>query len=112
VFTTAQKLRQYFAVHPITMVNEAPLSNILNNPVATGSVSLWGIQLSPLDITHEKRKAIKSQVLPDFTVEWLELQNTGPPDMLSVWTILYLLIGGTVGGSTLILEVNKYCPSN
>jgi hypothetical protein len=25
VFTTAQKLRQYFAVHPIIVVNEAPL---------------------------------------------------------------------------------------
>jgi hypothetical protein len=67
VFTTAQKLRQYFAVHPIIVVNKAPLSNILNNPVATGHVSLWEIELSPLDITYEKRKAIKSQVLPDFT---------------------------------------------
>jgi hypothetical protein len=38
----------------------APLSNILNNPEATGCVSLWGIELSPLDITYEKRKAIKS----------------------------------------------------
>jgi hypothetical protein len=35
VFTTARKLRQYFAVHPIIVVNEAPLSNILNNPSAT-----------------------------------------------------------------------------
>jgi ribonuclease HI len=26
-------------------------------------------------------------VLPDFTAEWLELQNTGPPDLSSVWTI-------------------------
>jgi hypothetical protein len=66
IFTTARKLRQYFAVHPIIVVNEAPLSNILNNPSATGCVSLWGIELSPLDITYEKRKAIKSQVLPDF----------------------------------------------
>jgi hypothetical protein len=66
VFTTARKLRQYFTVHPIIMVNEAPLSNILNNPSATGRVSLWGIELSPLDITYEKRKAIKSQVLPEF----------------------------------------------
>jgi hypothetical protein len=40
VFTTARKLRQYFAVHPIILVNEAPLSNILNNPSATGRVSL------------------------------------------------------------------------
>jgi hypothetical protein len=60
VFTTTRKLRQYFAVHPIIVVNEAPLSNILNNPSATGRVSLWGIELSPLDIRHEKRKAIKS----------------------------------------------------
>jgi hypothetical protein len=67
VFTIARKLRQYFVVHPIIVVNEAPLSNILNNPLATGRVSLWGIELSPLDITYEKRKAIKSQVLPDFT---------------------------------------------
>jgi ribonuclease HI len=76
-------------VHPIIVVNEAPLSNILNNPAATGRVSLWGIKLFPLDITYEKRKAIKSQVLPDFTAEWLELQNTGPPDLSSVWIMYF-----------------------
>jgi hypothetical protein len=84
IFTAAQKLRQYFVVHPIIVVNEAPLSNILNNPEATGCVSLWEIELSPLNITYEKRKAIKFQVLPDFTAEWLELQNTGPRDLSSV----------------------------
>jgi hypothetical protein len=47
-------------VHPIIVVNEALLLNILNNPEATGRVSLWGIELSPLDIMYEKRKAIKS----------------------------------------------------
>jgi hypothetical protein len=71
------------------VVNEAPLSNILNSPSATGRVSLWGIELSPLDITYEKRKAINSQILPDFTVEWLELQSAGPPDLLSVWTMYF-----------------------
>jgi hypothetical protein len=69
VFTTTQKLRQYFVVHPIIVVNEAPLSNVLNNPEATGRVSLWGIEISRLDITYEKRKAIKSQVLPYFVTE-------------------------------------------
>jgi ribonuclease HI len=71
------------------VVNEAPLSNILNNPSATGRVSLCGIELSPLDITYEKQKAIKSQILPDFTAEWLELQNTGPSDLSSVWTMYF-----------------------
>jgi ribonuclease HI len=89
IFTTSQKLRQYFAVHPIIVVNEAPLSNILNNPLATGRVSLWGIELSPLDITYKKRKAIKLQILPDFTAEWLELQSAGPPDLLSVWMMYF-----------------------
>jgi hypothetical protein len=84
VFTTEWKLRQYFTVHPIIVVNEAPLSNILNNPEAKGHVSLWGIELSPLVIMYEKRKAIKSQVLPNFTIEWLELQNTGPPNLSSI----------------------------
>jgi ribonuclease HI len=42
-----------------------------------------------MDITYEKRKAIKSQVLPDFTAEWLELQNKGPLDLSSVWTMYF-----------------------
>jgi ribonuclease HI len=42
-----------------------------------------------MDITYEKRKVIKSQILPDFTVEWLELQSTGPPDLSSVWTMYF-----------------------
>jgi hypothetical protein len=76
-------------VHPIIVVNEAPLSNILNNPSATGCVSLWGIELSPMDITYKKRKAIKLQILPDFTAEWLELQSTGLPDLSSVCTMYF-----------------------
>jgi hypothetical protein len=71
------------------VVNEAPLSNVLNNPEATGRVSLWGIKISPLDITYEKRKAIISQILPDFTAEWLELQNIGPPDLSSICTMYF-----------------------
>jgi hypothetical protein len=89
MFTIAQKLQQYIAVHPIIVLNKAPISNILNNPTATGHVTLWGIELSPLDITYEKRKAIKSQVLPDFTAEWLELQNTGRPNLSSIWTMYF-----------------------
>jgi ribonuclease HI len=42
-----------------------------------------------MDITYEKRKAIKSQILPDFTAEWLELQSTGPPNLSIVWTMYF-----------------------
>jgi hypothetical protein len=52
VFMTAPKLCHYFSEQPIIVVNEAPLCNILNNPKVTGRVSLWGIELSPRDITY------------------------------------------------------------
>ena len=84
---SARKLRHYFSAHPIVVVNEIPLSNILNNPEATGRVSLWGIELSPRDITYEKRKAIKSQILPEFVAEWMEMQTTGPLDLSSTWMV-------------------------
>jgi hypothetical protein len=38
---------------------------------------------------NEKRKAIKLQILPDFMAEWLELQNTGHPDLSNVWTVYF-----------------------
>jgi hypothetical protein len=89
----------------IVVVNEAPLLNILNNPETIGRVSLWGIKLSPLDITYEKRKAIKLQILPDFIAEWLKLQNMGPPDLSSVWTKHFdgsKRVGGVGAGVVLI----------
>jgi hypothetical protein len=98
------------------VVNEAPLSNILNNSKVTGRVSLWGIKISPLDITYEKRKAIKSQVLLYFTAEWLDFQNAGPPDLSSIWTMYFdgpKRVGGAGVGVVLISpqgDMLKYVP--
>src|SRR3954464_3960486 len=87
VFMTARQPSHYFQEHQVMVVNEAPLNNILNNPEATGRVALWGIELSPLDIIYEKRLAMKSQVLPDFPVHWMELQLPDTPDMSQSWTM-------------------------
>jgi hypothetical protein len=50
---------------------------------------LWGTEISPLYIMYEKIKTIKWQILPDFTTEWLELQNIGQPDLSSVRTMYF-----------------------
>ena len=84
---TARRLSHYFQEHQIMVDNDAPISNILNNPEATGRVALWGIELSPLDIVYERRKAIKSQVLPEFLVHWMDLQLPDNPDMTQSWTM-------------------------
>jgi hypothetical protein len=71
------------------VVNEGPLSNILNNPEAIGRVSLRGIEISPWTSRTRKGRLSNRKFLPDFTAEWLELQNTGPPDLLSVWAMYF-----------------------
>ena len=70
-------------------MSEAPLSNILNNPNATGRVSMWGIEVAPHDLTYEKATSIKSQVLPEFIAEWTEVQTPGPPDLSSAWSMYF-----------------------
>ena len=69
------KIAHYFSDHSITVVSDAPLSEILNNRDATGRVAKWAIELLPLDIKFEAKKAIKSQEIADFLAEWIKQQQ-------------------------------------
>jgi ribonuclease HI len=84
---TGKNLPRYFKCHSIVVVASSPLASILNNPDATGRVSLWGITLGLWEITYQRQSAIKSQVLPDFIVEWTEAQLLELLDMSNTWTI-------------------------
>ena len=50
------------------------MSEILYNRDATVRVAKWVIELLPLDIKFEAKKAIKSQAIADFLAEWIEQQ--------------------------------------
>jgi ribonuclease HI len=65
------------------------LENILTNPEATGRVFQWAIELAPHDIIYINRTAIKSQVLPDFLVDWIQSQIPAAPDMSGSWTMYF-----------------------
>ena len=80
---TTKKVAHYFSDHSVTVVSDAPLSKILNNRDATGRVAKWAIELLPLDIKFEAKKAIKSQAIADFVVEWIEQQQ---PELARVHT--------------------------
>jgi hypothetical protein len=87
IYMTGKKLSHYFECHSIIVVASTPVSSILNNPDATGRVSLWGIILGLCEITYQRKLAIKSQVLPDFIAEWTEAQMPELPDLSNSWTI-------------------------
>jgi hypothetical protein len=60
IFTTARKLRQYFAVHPIIVVKEAPLSNILNKPCSNRTCLLMGNRIIASE--HHVRETESNQI--------------------------------------------------
>ncbi|KAK1607025.1 hypothetical protein QYE76_030698 [Lolium multiflorum] len=78
VFMAATKLKHYFEEHPMKVVSEAPISDIMCNKDASGRIAKWAIQLSPYVPVYERRDAIKSQALADFLVDWAEMQYKPP----------------------------------
>jgi hypothetical protein len=87
IYMIGKKLPHYFECHSIIVVASNTVSSILNNPDATGRVSLWGITLGPWEITYQQQSMIKSQVLPDFIAEWTEAQMPKFSDLSNCWTI-------------------------
>ena len=45
IYLTAKKVAHYFQEHTVTVVSDAPLSEIMNNRDATGRVAKWAIEL-------------------------------------------------------------------
>ena len=81
IYITTKKVAHYFSDQSASVVSDAPLSEILNNRDATGRVAKWVIELLPLYIKFEAKKAIKSQAIVDFLAEWIEQQQ--PTQMFS-----------------------------
>jgi hypothetical protein len=74
VILTQRKLRHYFESHPVTVVSSFPLGEIAQNREASGRIAKWTVELKGETLSYAPRKAIKSQVLADFLVEWTDTQ--------------------------------------
>ncbi|KAK1610937.1 hypothetical protein QYE76_034610 [Lolium multiflorum] len=85
VFMAATKLKHYFEEHPMKVVSEEPISEIMGNKDASGRIAKWAIQLSPYVPVYERRYAIKSQALADFLVDWAEMQYKPPEQKIEYW---------------------------
>ncbi|GFS34928.1 hypothetical protein Acr_00g0036800 [Actinidia rufa] len=64
-----RKLRHYFQAHPIIVLTDQPLKQILQRPDTSGRLLKWSIELSEFRIEYRPRMAIKAQALADFIVE-------------------------------------------
>ncbi|GJU75752.1 reverse transcriptase domain-containing protein [Tanacetum coccineum] len=71
----SKRLRKYFKAHPIIVITDQPIKNILSNPEVAGRMQKWSIQLGEFGIHYRPRISVKGQVLADFIVERLEEED-------------------------------------
>ena len=71
----SRKLRPYFQAHPITVLTDQPLRQVLQKPEAAGRLLKWIVELGYFDISYFPRAAIKGQALADFIAKFTELTD-------------------------------------
>jgi hypothetical protein len=89
VVLARHKLRHYFEALPVTVVSSFPLGEIIQNPDAAGRIAKWSVELMGETLAYVTRKAIKSQILADFVVEWTDTQLPPPQIQDECWTLYF-----------------------
>jgi hypothetical protein len=72
IVMSTRKLQHYFEAHRVKVLTNQLLNDILKNQDSSGRIRKWIVELSEHVVGFEKRSAIKSQVLADFIVDWME----------------------------------------
>ena len=67
--TAKKKLKHYFESHPVTMVTNYPIRQILSKPNLSGRLTKWMIEMGIYEMKYIMRTTKKSQVIANFCVE-------------------------------------------
>jgi hypothetical protein len=89
VVLARRKLRHYFEAHPVTVVSSFPLGEIICNPDTVGRITKCFMEHMGETLTYAPRKAIKSQILADFVVEWTDTQLPPLQIQAECWTLYF-----------------------
>ncbi|GJR03016.1 reverse transcriptase domain-containing protein [Tanacetum coccineum] len=79
----AKRLRRYSQVHPIAVITDQPIKQIISCPDVVGRLQKWSVMLGEHNITYRPRTSMKGQILADFLGE---KSDENPPDTLVVET--------------------------
>ncbi|XP_071727255.1 uncharacterized protein [Rutidosis leptorrhynchoides] len=66
---TSLRLRMYFQAHPITVLTDQPIRQLLYKPEISGRLTKWAIELGEHEIAYCARSTIKGQVMADYLAE-------------------------------------------
>ncbi|GJR66436.1 reverse transcriptase domain-containing protein [Tanacetum coccineum] len=62
----ARRLRRYFQAHPIKVLTDKPIKQILTRLEKSGRIAKWAIELGEHDIKFKGRNSVKGKILADF----------------------------------------------
>ncbi|GJR60641.1 reverse transcriptase domain-containing protein [Tanacetum coccineum] len=65
----AKRLRRYFQAHPIAVITDHPIKQIISRPDVAGQLQKWSVILGEHNINYRPRTSVKGQILADFVVE-------------------------------------------
>ncbi|GJX26139.1 reverse transcriptase domain-containing protein [Tanacetum coccineum] len=65
----SKRLKRYFQAHPIIVVTDQPIKQVLSKPEVAGRLQKWSIELGEYAIHYRPRVSVKGQILADFIVE-------------------------------------------
>jgi ribonuclease HI len=93
------------------VVSSFPLGEIIQCREASGRIAKWAVEIMGETISFAPRKAIKSQVLADFVVEWVDTQLPAAPIQPELWTMFFdgsLMKIGAGAGLLFISPLGKH----
>ncbi|GJX99268.1 reverse transcriptase domain-containing protein [Tanacetum coccineum] len=61
-----RRLRRYFEAHPVKVITDQPIRNILSRTEASGKLAKYAVKKGTYKISFIPRNAVKGQVLADF----------------------------------------------
>ncbi|GJY75525.1 reverse transcriptase domain-containing protein [Tanacetum coccineum] len=74
----ARRLRRYFQAHPIKVITDSPIEQVLNNSGASGRLAKWAVELGAYGITYVPRVAVKGHVFAYFLADTPTKINATP----------------------------------
>nr|GEU66659.1 hypothetical protein [Tanacetum cinerariifolium] len=72
---TTRRLRRYFEAHPVKVITDQLIENILNNTETSEKLAKYAVELRSYNIMFIPCDAVKVQVLADFLSDALEGEN-------------------------------------
>jgi hypothetical protein len=89
VLMTTRKLKHYFLAYTIRVVSDRPLAHVLQSKEPTEQITQWTVEISQYDIEFVPRRAIKSQALVDFIMEWTDSGLRGINELPGHWVMYF-----------------------